>query len=84
MKVTAHYDLSSKAKTPAGLGLDAKNRVLFAFCRDPQVCVILNADDGKIITSLPLAGSTDATVFNPATMEAFSSHGNGKIGRAHV
>ena len=41
--------------------------------------VILNADDGKIITSLPLAGGSDGAVFNPATMEAFSSHGNGTM-----
>jgi hypothetical protein len=41
--------------------------------------VILNADDGKILTSLPLAGGSDGAVFNPATMEAFSSHGNGTL-----
>ena len=41
--------------------------------------VILNADDGKIITTLPLAGGSDGAVFNPATMEAFSSHGNGTM-----
>jgi hypothetical protein len=41
--------------------------------------VILSATDGKIITTLPLAGSTDGAVFNPATMEAFSSHGNGTM-----
>ncbi len=41
--------------------------------------VILRADDGKIITSLPLAGGSDGAVFNPATMQAFSSHGNGTL-----
>src|SRR5213075_3510734 len=42
-------------------------------------CVILSAVDGKIITTLPLAGSSDGAVFNPRTMEAFSSHGNGTL-----
>ena len=79
LKVTAHYDLSSKASTPAGLALDVKNQILFACCREPTTCVILNANDGKIITSLPLAGGSDGAVFNPATMEAFSSHGNGTL-----
>ena len=79
LKVTAHYDLSSKAQTPAGLALDVKNRILFACCREPTACVILNADTGSIITSLPLAGGSDGAVFNPATMEAFSSHGNGTL-----
>ncbi|MCX6538406.1 MAG: hypothetical protein NT151_05660 [Acidobacteria bacterium] len=41
--------------------------------------VILSSEDGKIITSLPLAGGSDGAVFNPATMEAFSSHGNGTM-----
>ena len=41
--------------------------------------VILSAKDGKILTSLPLAGGSDGAVFNPATMEAFSTHGNGTM-----
>src|SRR6202011_3364334 len=71
-----------------GLALDLKNRVLFAACArsgnpptDPPqpMMVILRADDGKVLTSLPLAGGSDGAVFNPATMEAFSSHGNGTL-----
>src|SRR5262249_36614852 len=42
-------------------------------------CVILSAVDGKVITTLPLAGSSDGAVFNPRTREAFSSHGNGTL-----
>jgi hypothetical protein len=79
MAVTAHYDVSGKAGTCAGLAMDAKNRILFAACRQPHVMVILNADDGNIITTLPLAGATDGAVFNPATMEAFSTHGEGTM-----
>jgi hypothetical protein len=79
LTVTAHYDVSGKAGTCAGLAIDAKNHVLFAACRDPHVMIILNADDGNIITTLPLGGVTDGTVFNPATMEAFSSHAEGTL-----
>jgi hypothetical protein len=79
LMVTAHYDLSSKASTPAGLALDIKNHILFAMCRQPATCVVLDATDGKILTSLPLAGGSDGAVFNAATMEAFSSHGNGTL-----
>jgi hypothetical protein len=79
MAVTAHYDVSGKAGTCAGLAIDAKNRILFAACREPHVMVILNADDGNVITTLPLAGVTDGAVFNPATMEAFSSHAEGTL-----
>ena len=79
LAVTAHYDVSGKAGTCAGLAMDAKNRILFVACRNPHVMVILNADDGNIITTLPLAGVTDGAVFNPATMEAFSSHAEGTL-----
>ncbi len=79
LAVTAHYDVSGKAGTCAGLAIDAKNRVLFAACRNPHVMIILNADDGNIITTLPLSGVTDGAVFNPATMEAFSSHAEGTL-----
>src|SRR5438477_277967 len=49
LKVTAHYDLGGKGHAPAGLGLDAKNQILFAFCGDSATAVILSADDGKIL-----------------------------------
>src|SRR5215813_5534406 len=88
MKVTAHYDFTGKGNRCNGLALDAKNQILFAACGQsgnppttpPQpMMIILDARDGKIITTLPLAGSSDGAVFNPKTMEAFSTHGNGTL-----
>jgi DNA-binding beta-propeller fold protein YncE len=79
MKVTAHYDLGGKGGTPAGLALDAKNHILFVFCRKPQTAVMLNADDGKILATLPIGSGVDAGSFNPATMEAFSSQRDGTL-----
>jgi uncharacterized protein YjiK len=79
LTVKAHYDLEGKADGCAGLALDAKNGILFAACRNPTVMVIMSAKDGKILDTLPLAGSSDGAAFNPKTMEAFSSHGNGTL-----
>jgi DNA-binding beta-propeller fold protein YncE len=81
MTVTSHYDIKDKGEGLAGLAMDVKNHVLFVACRLPQpgVMVVLNADDGKILTTLPLAGSSDGAVFNPATLEAFSTHSNGTL-----
>jgi DNA-binding beta-propeller fold protein YncE len=79
MTVTAHYDLEGKGGTCAGLALDAKNHILFAACRNPQGMVILNAEDGKIITTLPIGAGTDGAQFNPKTMEAFSSNTDGTL-----
>lgn len=79
LMVTAHYDLAGKGGTCAGLALDAKNGILFATCRNPANMVILNASDGKIITTLPIGMGTDGALFNPKTMEAFSSNGEGTL-----
>jgi DNA-binding beta-propeller fold protein YncE len=88
MKVTAHYDFTGKGARCNGLALDTKNHVLFAACGQsgnppttpPQpMMIIMDAKDGKILTTLPLAGSSDGAVFNPKTMEAFSTQGNGTL-----
>jgi DNA-binding beta-propeller fold protein YncE len=79
LKMTAQYSLGGKATGPAGLGLDAKNHILFAMCREPATCVVLSADDGKILASLPIGNGTDGGGFNPNTMEAFSSQRDGTL-----
>ena len=79
LTVTAHYDVAGKGGTCAGLAMDVKNHILFAACRNPTNMVILNADDGKIITTLPIGGLSDGALFNPNTMEAFSSQGDGTL-----
>ncbi len=79
LKVTAHYDIAGKGGGPAGLGFDAKNHILFAMCHDPQTCVVLNAADGKILATVPIGRGTDGGGFNPNTMEAFSSQGDGTL-----
>lgn len=79
LTVTAHYDLAGKCGGPGGLAFDAKNRILFAACHNPAVMAILGADDGKLITTLPINPGVDGAGFNPNTMEAFSSQGDGTL-----
>jgi len=79
MKVITKYDLGDKAGEPGGLGLDVKNHILFAMCAKPGVCVVLDANDGRILTTLPLGNGTDGGGFNPHTMEAWSSQRDGTL-----
>jgi DNA-binding beta-propeller fold protein YncE len=79
LKVTKDYELGGKGGGPGGLGLDAKNHILFAFCHEPATAVILNATDGKILETLPIGKGVDGGGFNPNTMEAFSSQGDGTL-----
>jgi hypothetical protein len=93
MKVTKTYPFGDNGGCN-GLAIDVKNQILFAACsvigppappptdpgaKPPQTFVILSAKDGKILARLPLAGSSDGAAFNPATMEAFSTQGNGTM-----
>ena len=90
MKVTATYPFTENGGCN-GLALDVKNQILFAACSamvppppdpaatPPQRFVILSAKDGKILERLPLAGGSDGAAFNPQTMEAFSTQGNGTM-----
>jgi hypothetical protein len=77
MKVTARYKLGD-GDGPSGLGLDAKNRRIFSCCGNAKM-VILDADNGNIVTTLPTGNGTDAGTFDPDTLEAFSSNGNGTL-----
>jgi len=87
MKTVAHYPFGDKGRCN-GLALDAKNDVLFAACGSSgnppaqpaqPMMVILSAKNGKILANLPLAGGSDGAIFNPSTMEAFSTQGNGTL-----
>ena len=79
LKMVGKYDVSSKGGGCAGLALDAKNDILFAACRDNKNMIILSAADGHMITDLPIGNGSDGATFNPATMEAFSSQGDGTL-----
>jgi glutamine cyclotransferase len=79
MKVVTKFDLDDSAGEPGGLGLDAKNHILFAMCARPDVCAIVNADTGKTLATLPIGNGTDGGGFNPNTMEAFSSQRDGTL-----
>jgi hypothetical protein len=79
LKLLTTYDISSQGGGPGGLAMDAKNGILFAACHDPAVSVIVNAADGKILATLPIGSGVDAAEFNPNTMEAFSSQGDGTL-----
>jgi DNA-binding beta-propeller fold protein YncE len=79
MKMTGKFDVSSKGGGCAGLAIDAKNGILFATCRDKSDMIILSAKDGAILADLPTGKGSDGATFNPATMEAFSSQGDGTL-----
>lgn len=81
LTVTRHIDLNSKGVMGgSGLSLDPKNHVLFSYWRLPSpVVVIVNAENGNILSTLPTPKNVDSVIFNPSTMEAISPAGEGFI-----
>jgi DNA-binding beta-propeller fold protein YncE len=80
LSVKTHYDLSSKGHGGSGLALDAKHHILFAYYRQPSpVVVILNARDGRVLTTLPTGQGVDTVAFNSATDEAISAENDGSM-----
>jgi DNA-binding beta-propeller fold protein YncE len=67
---------------PSGLAMDTKSRRLFVGCGN-KVMAIVNADTGKIVTTLPTGDGTDANAFDPGTGFAFSSNGEGTLTVVH-
>lgn len=67
---------------PSGLTMDVKNRRLFAVCHN-KLMVVVNADTGKVVTTLPIGEGVDGVVFDPKTKLAFSSNGEGTLTVVH-
>ncbi len=67
---------------PSGLAIDLKNRRLFSVCGNKQL-VVMDADSGKVIASLPIGGGVDAVRFDPSTGLVFSSNGEGTLTVIH-
>lgn len=78
--------LTLKARWPVApegqavaLAIDTKTRRLFSAGRNPQFLVLMNADDGKVIQSLPISAGVDAVVFEPETGLVFVSTREGMV-----
>ena len=67
---------------PSGLAMDTQTRRLFVGC-DNKMMAIVNADTGKIVTTLPSGEGTDASGFDPETKFAFTSNGEGTLTVVH-
>jgi DNA-binding beta-propeller fold protein YncE len=59
---------------PSGLAMDRKHRRLFSVCSN-KLMVVVNADNGQVVTTVPIGVGTDAAAFDPETGFAFSSNG---------
>ncbi len=81
MSVKAKWPLPG-CEEPTGLALDKNTHRLFSGCHS-RVMDILNAENGKLVASLPIGAGVDAVAFDPGTQLAFSSNGDGTLTVVH-
>ena len=65
-------------EAPVPLAMDDANSRLFIGCRS-KVLAVMDADSGKVITTLPIGDTVDAVVFDPDNKMIFASNGDGTI-----
>jgi hypothetical protein len=58
---------TAPAGAPTSMAIDAKNRRLFSAGRGPQFVIMMNADDGKVLSSFPISGGVDANAYDAET-----------------
>jgi len=77
MKVIAKYSLGD-GKEPSGLALDTINHRIFSVC-DNKLMVILDANTGKIITTMPIGDSVDGCAYDYGNKRIYASCGDGNL-----
>jgi YVTN family beta-propeller protein len=74
-EVVARWPLAP-GQEPTGIALDSVRHRLFAACNN-KMMVMLNTENGKVITTVPIGSGTDGCAFDEATRLAFASCGEG-------
>jgi YVTN family beta-propeller protein len=63
---------------PSSMAMDRENRRLFIGCRS-KLMAVMNADTGKVITTLPIGDHVDATAYDVESKLIFNSNGEGTV-----
>lgn len=65
-------------KTPTGLAMDRAENRLFIGCRS-KVLAVMDASNGKVLTTLPIGERVDAVAYDPDNRLIFASNGGGTV-----
>ena len=73
LKVKGRWSLAP-CEEPTGLAIDRAHRRLFAACANKMMAV-MDADSGKVVTTVPIGQGPDGAAFDPERQLAFSPNG---------
>jgi len=77
LKVLATWPLAP-CEQPTSIAMDRAGKRLFIGCRSGVMSVV-NTTNGKVVDTLPIGKSVDATTFDPELHLAFNSNGDGTL-----
>jgi hypothetical protein len=80
-KIVALWQISP-GQSPSGLAIDSTHHRLFVGCRN-QKMLMVDSQNGRVIATVPIGALVDANAFDPQTLLAFSSNGDGTLTIAH-
>ncbi len=81
LAVDEHWSLAP-CEAPSSMAMDRPNRRIFIGCRS-KVMAVVDADSGKVITTVPIGDHVDASAFDPEQKLIFNSNGEGTISIIH-
>ena len=76
-EVDAHWPIPN-CTSPHGLAIDPEAHRLFSSCEN-NVLVVIDADAGTIVATLPIGARSDGAAFDPKRKLIFSSNGDGTL-----
>src|SRR5258708_9823761 len=76
--LTAPWSLPEGSKHPVSLGLDEQNHRLFIATREPGQLIVLNSDNGKVVSKVATVGMIDDLSFDPKQRRIYLA-GDGSI-----
>jgi YVTN family beta-propeller protein len=77
MKVEKSWPIAP-GEEASGLALDNETHRLFSVCSN-KMMIVLDAQDGHIVASLPIGDGCDGVKFDPGLKRAYSSNGDGTM-----
>jgi len=76
-KVVQNWSIAP-GEDPSGLAIDTETHRLFSVCGN-KLMVVMDAESGKVVTTLPIGDRCDGVAFDPGKKIACSSNGEGTI-----
>jgi len=77
LQVVSRWPLKP-GEEPSGLAMDQEHRRLFSGCAN-QKLIVVDADNGRIVRTLPIGKNVDAVAFDSKRQLIFSSNGDGTL-----